>query len=97
MPPADTYWYGYWDVCARCRHVQHYEKAKTWPGQNQNQNIDPARPKPLEHDFFQEPAPKPKPKPVQEVSEEEKLWDLGLVDPYQNHGKDKNNDPPWEG
>lgn len=22
------YWFGWWDKCASCRHIQHYERAK---------------------------------------------------------------------
>lgn len=26
--PKKKYWFKYWDHCANCRHVQHYEEAK---------------------------------------------------------------------
>jgi hypothetical protein len=25
---GQPFWYKYWDICARCRHIQHYECAK---------------------------------------------------------------------
>jgi hypothetical protein len=26
--PSQPYYFEYWDICARCRHIQHYECAK---------------------------------------------------------------------
>jgi hypothetical protein len=59
VPPTNGYWFTWWDVCPKCRHVQHYEHAKCWPGQG--------RP-PVEH-LFREQDPKPveRPKPSQDI------------------------------
>lgn len=27
---SQPYYFAYWDYCQKCRHTQHYEKAKTW-------------------------------------------------------------------
>lgn len=35
---SQPYYFAYWDVCGKCRHVQHYEDAKRYVGESTAQN-----------------------------------------------------------
>ncbi len=41
--PGQMYYFSYWDKCGPCKHLQHYEAAKGWVGQ---QATPPAFPRP---------------------------------------------------
>ena len=31
--PTQPYFFEYWDICKKCRHIQHYEEAKVFLGE----------------------------------------------------------------
>jgi hypothetical protein len=43
-PPRTGYWFEFWDVCRRCRHVQHYEPAKRYGGEKREITVTAVEP-----------------------------------------------------
>src|SRR4029077_5773064 len=47
-PPRTGYWFEFWDVCRRCKHVQHYEPAKRYGGEKREITVTTVEPTPPE-------------------------------------------------